>query len=233
MPECSCNIFPANLGNVIFGAKVGIGTESPGARLHTYEVYGTGDTTLREQIIIERDSYTYQGAGAGAGGSILFKNRDYNGGSIEAGEIGVINTNNVQGDVKPALVFLLGQGTPSEKVRITTDGNVGIGTTGPEAKLHVEGSVNPSILVKQTTPAKRAYYEVNSAGQLLSTDGDIQFQTNGGGWSIKMVLTNAGDVGIGTSPGEKLEVAGNIKLSGSLFTGTRRVADSGGCYYAD
>ncbi|MCL4459008.1 MAG: hypothetical protein M1577_03750 [Chloroflexi bacterium] len=123
----------------------------------------------------------------------------------------------------------MGQGTPSEKVRITTDGNIGIGTTGPEAKLHVEGSVNPSILVKQTTPAKRAYYEVNSAGQLLSTDGDIQFQTNGGGWSIKMVLTNAGNVGIGTTnPAQKLDVLGNARISGNVEAANNvKVYDSG------
>jgi len=34
MADCTCNNFPASLGNVSFGASVGIGTTTPVTRLH-------------------------------------------------------------------------------------------------------------------------------------------------------------------------------------------------------
>jgi hypothetical protein len=44
MTDCTCNNFPASLGNVTFGANVGIGTANPITKLH---VNGVGASAAR------------------------------------------------------------------------------------------------------------------------------------------------------------------------------------------
>ncbi len=114
-------------------------------------------------------------------------------------------------------------------------GNVGIGTTGPVAKLHL---VNGSAGFTPSTASELAIESsgltrievmspANSAGQILfgsPTEADRGFITYdhandimllGSGGGTKMVVDDNGNVGIGTaSPGTKLEVAGQVKITG-------------------
>ena len=87
--------------------------------------------------------------------------------------------------VSPAdenITFLPGK---SEKVRITTGGNVGIGTTSPGAKLEVNGTV---------------------AANAFASTSPLIFEAPLGTERMRILDTN-GNVGIGTtSPGAKLEV---------------------------
>ncbi len=97
-------------------------------------------------------------------------------------------------------VFYKNGSTPSELVRITNAGLVGIGTTSPSQKLEVAGyGLFQNGLV-------------GLAG--LQFYGDSSSPTG-------MFLTTAGNVGIGTtSPTAKLEVNGNVyatSFTGSLF----------------
>lgn len=78
-----------------------------------------GDTHIRLQ------SATYTG-----GSSSLFY-------SSTSGEFRL-----TQNDGGPGMVFYTGYGTATEKMRIATSGNVGIGTTTPGQKLDVNGNVN-------------------------------------------------------------------------------------------
>jgi len=113
-------------------------------------------------------------------------------------------------------------------------GNVGIGIISPTAKLHISGSPGSNLLqlVSKTSDNKTPNYKFlindNAAGYATTfnmdvtgldighdSDGrDINFITHN---QDRLTIKGAGNVGIGTpSPGEKLEVVGNISASGVI-----------------
>ena len=111
-------------------------------------------------------------------------------------------------------------------------GNVGIGTTSPQAKLHIvqDNTFSPGISVTQGVNALNPQIVVSGdfakvklqsiTGINLGfigteTNSDLTLVTNN---IQRMNITKAGDVGIGTaSPQGKLEVIGTTKLSSNWF----------------
>jgi len=127
-------------------------------------------------------------------------------------------------------------------VYIATDGgNVGIGTTSPANKLYIVssaqnsglsvmdfngaggwgGGINLGISGLSFESLGKVYTYLTNGGP-GTVAGDMRFQTaSGSALSDRMVITSAGNVGIGTtSPGEKLDVSGNIKTSGVIYAPT-------------
>ena len=113
-----------------------------------------------------------------------------------------------------------GSAGPSERLRITQAGNVGIGTSSPNRKLEVNGdlqstngSSNYSSLFFGVygTPADSYTY---IRGDARST-GFMSYYTNA---IERMRIDSSGNVGIGTSsPSQKLDVAGNANLSTTSY----------------
>ena len=115
------------------------------------------------------------------------------------------------------LAFGAGGGT---KMTIDSNGNVGIGTTNPSVKLHIQDG-NTGFLFKDsgsTSGYTTTFSEDNTGLKIGHNSGsrDIQFQTKS---NTKMTIDVGGNVGIGTTnPGERLEVNGNVKASAFLYS---------------
>ena len=106
-------------------------------------------------------------------------------------------------------------------------GNVGIGTTGPNGKLHVE-----KVSVGNEAPATSGTAQTSGLLRLMVGDGalDMGQYANGNSWIQNVVPSNlalfrniviqpnGGNVGIGTTaPGQKLEVAGNTYITSGML----------------
>ena len=106
---------------------------------------------------------------------------------------------------------------------LTTTGNVGIGTTNPNGKLDVRGNSNGLPATSGTSQnGLSARFGNNITSSVLDIGENTGVSwiqtTNEGNLSLTYPLLlnpNGGNVGIGTtSPGQKLDIAGNIQLSG-------------------
>jgi hypothetical protein len=233
------------------GGNVGIGTDSPTNNL---EIVGAADilgTTQATQIYItSTDAYN-----ANPASGIVQKFIYTSGGSYTTGSgISFLKENAVDGEYGTAIALATrthGAGAMAERVRIDSDGNVGIGTENPTKKLEVvdtsAGSTTTPLLLTNvggstddtgvqlaynlfdtantyTTAALKSYRagSANYPFQIRVTDNDGVLQT-------RMHFTNYGNVGIGTStPGVNLEVNGAIKATatGGIAFGDAGTASS-------
>ena len=119
-----------------------------------------------------------------------------------------------------------------ERMRIASDGNVGIGNTDPNTKLRISGTQgNPANSGATSTGFLGLYGASSSHGLMMGVQSASPF----GSWiqaqdksnhatNYNLLLNpNGGNVGIGTfGPGDKLHVEGNIYLGSSsrtIYTG--------------
>ena len=125
-------------------------------------------------------------------------------------------------------------------------GNVGIGTTTPQAKLHVSNGTlrtwSPSSgtsAIFESTASSRNFVTITAANEAelwfgnasTQTLGRIRYEMAGNNMEFwtnatqKMVINGSGDVGIGiTGPAEKLHVNGNVRATQfQLSSDTQRI----------
>ena len=210
--------------------RVGIGTDLPAGPLHAY-------STIASQINLTR-ALDIRGSANGASAEI-------HGGALEGttpsmgGGIGfTLKDSDGAGsgtDTEGLLYFKVKDsgGSLTEKMRITSDGDVGIGTTNPGHKLEISESSTWDVLNIKSSYASGAGFTLssNSRWSLISTStaagagkNKLAFHLtqaevgSAASTGYKMVIDDNGNVGIGTTtPGNfKLYVNGNTKIDGDL-----------------
>ena len=169
---------------------------------------------------------------------------DVNNGAILAAQAYGINLGVSGYDiVMPTTSRIAIKTSATERVSILSNGNVGIGTTNPVAKLHIDkANANSSVIISRsgsnlststgvgsiTFPAEyNSSYTDYAAIQAYSNNlsavrGSLDLKVKSTSGNLLTGLTVYGtssgpNVGIGTtSPGAKLDVAGSINTSGSI-----------------
>jgi hypothetical protein len=106
----------------------------------------------------------------------------------------------------------------SERMRIDSSGNVGIGTSSPVAKLHIE---NGDMRIEKDTKATIGFRGHTSGSTALAfRDANAAID--------RMTIDSSGNVGIGTSsPSFKLDVDGEIRATNRFLANTGSGATKG------
>lgn len=182
--------------------NVGIGTSSP-QPFAKLEVAGSaGAQTGANQAFYVRASTATANEGVGIRLSAAS-------GSHEAiGIIGMVNNATGNAGSMTFHTYNLGA-TIDEQMRIDNTGNVGIGTTSPTQKLEVTGNIlaknsgNPYIAVLSTGAGNNPFVRIQAdtnywdlQSLFSNADDELDFRYNG---TSKMMITSAGNVGIGTT----------------------------------
>ena len=184
------------------GGNVGIGTTSPVGKLNVFGAKPNSTSTDTALLTID-DSTSFA---SGVGGSLLLRGNYRGLGDQVAGAgIEASKVNSTDGDYGFNMLFYTRQNGSSlaEKMRITSGGNVLIGTTtGDGYKLQIVGASQATATFGQTYAGVAAYSQwVNSSGAfVMGLDGAA-------GTTERMRITAAGLVGIGTTaPAVKLDI---------------------------
>ena len=201
--------------------NVGIGTTSPDNKLDVVASDVNITPNAESSAVFRRNGNNYLTilSNASNEGGILFGNAvDDNDGSVSYKH----NTQSMQFATADV-----------ERMRITSAGNVGIGTTAPTVKLEVAGNIglksDSAYLRFRNAAAADLGYITNSTTwgdsgsdfSIGASSSNLRFYTNNSS-TERMRITSAGNVGIGTTnptAGRKLDVHGDIELTEDLFIG--------------
>jgi hypothetical protein len=217
---------------IITGAgNVGIGETAPSTLVHLNRSNADSLVTSTPSIIISNRNST---SGSFIGGGI-FNNtyRDISTSSITAG-IYFLNKNSVGAGALAKvsdIIFATGNYStdwvaPDEKMRLTTDGLLGLGVSAPSYKLHISAGTDLIRITSSNTDARINIGHSGNGGYIgyanigTGARNNVFYVTTGAGTiGSGFIVDNDGNVGIGTtSPVTKLHVAGNGAFTGISVT---------------
>ena len=119
---------------------------------------------------------------------------------------------------KDSNLFLIEDGDGTDKVVVDKSGNVGVGIASPTSKLDVAGTINATAIKTITLNVTDTTYFGTQAVTNIDASGNIvglgNLTINN---SVFFVNRDDEKVGIGTmNPSEKLNVSGNVGVSGNV-----------------
>ena len=172
-------------------ARVGIGTSFPSARFQVTETGGSGSNT---NCALFSDSVSNTLGISNANGlNTVFSQS--------------LASTPLASDLAFATTTNAINGTPIERMRITSGGNVGIGTTSPSAKLSLYDTSD--VYLNISRGSSFINLGVDATGTFYNTSSIHRFLTASGSTEA-MRITSGGNVGIGTtSPSNKLSIEGS------------------------
>lgn len=225
--------------------NVGIGTTSPNAKLNVRGTEGSGSVSPQEDVL-HVGGNELGGVGGYAGIRIGGASNTSYGAYIRG-----VKTTAYGNYWNTALTFSVTatntETTVNEVMRITSAGNVGIGTTSPAGKLDVRAGSGGKIIFGSYdanynvtieggdqlnfyngASATTGYINYNGPGNILISRNLYVEGNSSGGTSGAVRITSAGNVGINeTAPSQKLHVSGNIRVTGAYYDSANSAGTSG------
>lgn len=219
-------VAPVERLRIQYNGNVGIGLTAPTARLHVYEPtsadallkitpsVGTADPILQ---------FTGQNDDIGTEGFEIWYDNS-------VGDVHLATTyNNNAAAFRFHTKTAASKSTSNERMTITGDGNVGISTTSPGAKLDVAGNIrtstyynfngNPSI----PTTTTAAIFDQSGVGPTI-TGLNVTFRAGNPTPAEVMRVTSNGNVGINTtSPGAKLHIDAGADANPKFIIGNSSI----------
>jgi hypothetical protein len=179
--------------------RLGIGTTSPAANLH---VSSSGDTIAR------------------------ITSADGNGAFLDLGDASDPDGGRIVYDSGSNLALYTAS---TERLRIDSSGNVGIGTTSPSQLLHVNGTARATTVLSGDGTASAPSYSFSSdtdTGMFKPFPDTLAFSEGG---VERMRINSSGNVGIGvTTMYAKLHVGGSFLSTGPVSCGSGGTISSAG-----
>ena len=213
-----------NLFSIASSGNVGIGTTTPSARL------SLGDQTGQSFYVYEASGASNVKAGLGV---------DMSGSSRELSIFCSSSTGFSNGNISFGY-RLESNSAYQERMRLTSGGNLGIGTTAPSEKLTVDAQSADGVTTtiasfhsnegeSGDTAIQLAVRRSDSLGSdrktFLNATGAGNFEIQRSG-STKVTISGAGDVGIGTTTPARLLQLGNVNGARSQGIGLGDVGNN-------
>jgi len=218
----STNVINIGSGQIYKDASgnVGVGTASPSANLHVVKSTSQTDidNTTQAVSIVNTASDT-------SGNLTGIRLKQENVTNVAQGYIGLSSTGNSATRANLIIATPNTSGNSTERLRIDSSGNVGIGTTSPISpyQLTTYGTVNGGIAIQNSTNhtgiaqnGNDVYFDIGRGG----TAGSLVFR-RGSALSESLRIDSSGNVGIGVSPSYKLHASGSaatFAVSGTSYS---------------
>jgi hypothetical protein len=190
--------------------------------------------------------------------SLMFVSEDSGNTSLTFGHIACVFTDHTTSSLDADLAFIIRDtNVLSEKMRITSSGDVGIGTSAPQGLLDLSGgpttsfnitATNPSLVVGKPTANNRGYIELwgttaSAYGVIQMTTSNLHLDISDGSASIIAGFYSAanirlaeggGNVAIGHStPSTRLDIGAGAMEFDEMTAPGAGAANTGRIYFED